>query len=275
MADDDIKKGSTLDMSQYSGTALFPLTAARVMAFIALTQVGVSPWYLIGVSDCMRLPVKFAPGEDEPDTLVFPVECIFACLTCLCDIDCAPAILSHVYSFIAVVYTNALASLASDGLDSRLRSSILHLGRVSPSRFLKTLIRCFHLCTNGPEHDNTQFRLLLSALRGVISLAAKCGTAVSVVTQNAPPVLEQEISANERVAAVDDVWGNLNDDVFASMDLGDTLSPDTLEFSRVLEEVWNSLAKSIEFSKVSAGQATMAIFAYASTFSRFLSVLFA
>ena len=102
LADDDMKKLDISDTTQYSGAVLFPLTAARVMAFLALIQLGVSPWYLVEVSDTKRLPTKPAPGEEDPDAIVFAVDCIFICLKCLCDLECEPSLLSHVYSLIAV-----------------------------------------------------------------------------------------------------------------------------------------------------------------------------
>ena len=242
------EKPSTAD-TRYCGSSLNPLTAARVMGFLALLQMGVSPWCLTDGSAIVMLPIRDArgglPDEAGPDTLVLSVGRLFTCLKCLCDTNCESATLEYVFSLITVVYTNAAACLAYAELDRHFRSSILHLGRISIPEFLRTLIRCYHRCTNDSDDDITQFRSLLAAFRGVLSLAAKAS-----VQQNGVVAVDHEIPTTENPHAVDDCWGDLDDDVFAAMDLGDAQSSETIEGSQVLREAWNLFASSVELSKV-------------------------
>lgn len=248
------------DILTYNGCALRPYMAAKVMTFLTLAQMGVSPWTLSSGSEIVCIPLKCpSSGEADPDALVFPVTCLFACLNSLCDLECESAILTHVYSLIAVVYTNATATLASShDLDHRLRSSIVRLGKISPGLFMPTLVKCYQYgmrLSNRSHLDNAQFRSLLSTLRGLVSLGAHAynDKATSGI---APLSVAAGLRSlpNEVAAATDEVWGDLDDDAFVAIDLGDTetrtLSHSMQNCRDGVRKIWSCLAKSVDSSKV-------------------------
>jgi hypothetical protein len=248
------------DILKYNGCALRPLMAAKVMTFLTLAQMGVSPWILSSGSEIVCLPLKCqSTGEVDPEALVFPVTCLFACLNSLCDLECEPSMITHVYSLISVVYTNATATLSSSqDLDHRLRSSLVRLGKVSPGLFLPTLVKCYQYgmrLSIGSYLYNARFQSLLSTLRGLVSLGAHAYND-KAPSEFAPLSVAAGVVSlpNEVAAATDEVWGDLDDDAFASIDLGGTetraLSHCLQNCREAVSKMWSCLSKSLDSSKV-------------------------
>jgi hypothetical protein len=159
--------------SKHDPFALF--TVAKVMTFLTLIQMGVSPWNLSSGKAISKISFDVSrQGNMEEDALVFPISCIFACLDCLCGLDNASDIMARLYSNVASIYTNLCALLTSEATE--IRSAIYFLGRSSPSVFGRTLIKCFQAHTSvntGSPCDHILMRSFLTALRSIFSFQAK------------------------------------------------------------------------------------------------------
>jgi hypothetical protein len=239
--------------------ALF--TVAKVMTFLTFIQIGVSPWNLSSGTAISKISFDFSrQGNIEEDALVFPVSCIFACLDCLCGLTNVSAIMTRLYSNIASIYTNLCALLTSEAIE--IRSAIYFLGRSPPSAFGRTLIKCFQAHTSvntGNPCDHILMRSFLTALRSIYSLQGKVNssmTSASNHTEATPSIPEQENTNSDQAAESEDLFGELDDDVFACLDLGaieSTASVTPKEDDPLLSELLKCLTRSLEMSKVRFG----------------------
>jgi hypothetical protein len=236
-------------------------TVAKVMTFLTFIQMGISPWNLSSGTAISKISFGVSrQGNIEEDALVFPVSCIFACLDCLCGLDNASDIMARLYSNVASIYTNICALLTSEAIE--IRPAIDFLGRSSPSIFARTLIKCFQAHTSvntGSPCDHILMRSFLTALRSMFSLQGKVNKSMTSASNHAeatPSVPEQENANSGQANESEDLFGELDDDVFACLDLGaieSTASVSMKEDDPLLSELFKCLSRSLEMSKVRFG----------------------
>jgi hypothetical protein len=235
--------------------ALF--TVAKVMTFLTFIQIGVSPWNLSSGTAISKISFDVSrQGNMEEDALVFPISCIFACLDCLCGLDNASDIMARLYSNVASIYTNLCALLTSEATE--IRSAIYFLGRSSPSVFGRTLIKCFQAHTSvntGSPCDHILMRSFLTALRSIFSFQGKVNKSTASA-EATPSIPEQENTTSGQAVESEDLFGELEDEVFAYLDLGaieSTASVTTKEDDPMSLELFKCLSRSLEMSKVRFG----------------------
>lgn len=240
----------------YTSSLPQTLAAAKVMASIAMLQMNICPWFQNTgekITHVWNNEAMHGGLAANYDALVFSVSAVIACLDCLGDIRKSP-ITSHVISIVALVFTNMAAffQLSAAGRDAVAKSLLKELSSTVLLKMFKVLVN-----SQGDDEDAVSFQLLLTAIRSFASAFLDSGCiqskdASSSVAQGGDVVQENGMDG-------DDIWGSIDDDLLASMDLdgGQSAAPvSTLELAKTLKSA-------LQQSKVSICQT------YEMVFSRF------
>ena len=222
------------------------------MANVTFLQMHIYPWNLNTGKIITRL--SLGSDNDEIERFVFPISCIFASLDCICKQAPGSPLVAHLYSIITLVFTNMSSITHLEGCCP----AKVHLKDISLSSFLSILIRCFkiHVDSTGVPQDVLSFRLCLCAIRAINSFSAICLQTEAPASTGPQRVQPVEVTANDGpldTADGEDIWGSMDDDVFALIGL-DGVEASTRE---CLQEnsnktMWVLLTSALEQSKVSS-----------------------
>jgi hypothetical protein len=229
LADNDMKSRRERILSNpdsrhavYSGDDSFRLyLAAKVVTFLALMFLGISPWNETLTERTLLLSDSVSKEQGEESGLEFLVSCLVTCLDCASDSRHCVEITASISSCIGILLMNARR------LNSVNPSRLLQraIGRLTtlPNMIGHTLEKSFQLLVTasfcGPEEDICLMSLL-SVLRGSLSWT-RCHD-----LKNVRDVDEEANALNPRVEngivdqpQDDEFWGGLDDDLLASIDL--------------------------------------------------------
>ncbi|CAJ1954577.1 unnamed protein product [Cylindrotheca closterium] len=196
--------------------------AAKVMASIAMLQMNICPWFLdtgekvTHVWDNSEIHGGVTPNHDA---IVFTVSAVLACLDCLGDMRKSP-FMPHVISIVTLVFTN-MAAFFQLSVTERGAVANSQLKELSSSVLLKTVKVLIN--SQGDDEDAVCFQLLLSAVRSFASAFLDSGCihpkgASAGVAQGGDAVQENDVDGG-------DIWGSIDDDLLASMNLDGGQAP--------------------------------------------------
>lgn len=216
--------------------------AAKVMASVAMLQMNICPWLQdTGEKVTHVWESETAKGDTATiEALVFSVSSVFACLHCLGDMKSTPYT-SHVISIVTLVFTNMAAFFEISGIqrDEIRNSQLKEISAFVLLKIFKVLIN-----SQGDDENAVSFQLFLTAVRSfaAVFLDSDCirlkGT-YSKMDQGEDVVQRKEDES-------DDIWGAIDDDLLASMDLDFGEAP-AMNFSQELNE---TLKNALQQSKV-------------------------
>eukprot|EP00980_Cylindrotheca_fusiformis_P029617 scaffold23625_cov137-Cylindrotheca_fusiformis.AAC.2 len=217
------------------------LVAAKVMASIAMLQLNICPWFLdIGTRPTHVLSTEHVSEDSlyNNESFIFAMSCVTTCLDCLCDLKKESPITAHVCSILILLFTNCTACFQLNGVmcpvKSQTKESLL-------SMLPPVFVRCFKSQINSPggSEQATTFRLLLSAIRSFASFLA--------IAQSSISMTQAQIDSVED----DELWGSIDDDLLATIDLDGSGNAKTLKTHCPEELLAECLKHSIQQSKPS------------------------
>jgi hypothetical protein len=247
-----IVEGTELS-DKFQGDPVRLFVAAKLMACTAFVHMNVSPWNLNVGKRITRLSSTNSRIATDKKSLRFALSCIVTCLDCLCDLPSDSHVMGHLYSIIALVFTNMTGLVTSSGDSFPAHQDI---GDASSSLFLPVLEKCFkvHIRSFGESQDSLSLRLLYCTIRGVNSFLASCAPERSSNANGAAQVGTQETGQNqasETVENSEDIWGSLGDDIFAAMDLVGQSASNEIQTDVAQMSLWSCFTNALARSKVS------------------------
>ena len=230
------------------GTRIYFFAASKVMATVLFMQMNSSPWY---PSLGGRMTKVFVDKkETEPESIVFGISCIFACLDCLADLESAGVVeFVHMYKLILLVFQMLTTAIRC----GEELSAIAHLQSTCLSRFIPVLTRSMevHLASPSSSKGSVHICLYLSVLRAVETfISAKPPTTPPAASTTAGDNAQSQGLSTSDDECQDDMWGGIDDAVLANLDL-DVFQPtpkDTLKLQQQLP--WKVLLNALDHSKV-------------------------
>lgn len=226
--------------------------AAKTMASVTFLQMGFNPWRVeIGTTFHRFSSVLEAMVRREKDRYVFPISCIFVCLEALCGVGQQQGCNARgwLYMMISLIFSKMTALVKLEGLcppKAFLKDQAVSVFGPVLQKSLDVELRSM-----GNPQDAVVFRLALCAIRSINSYMAKCiekhasqsgtSTDVGVCPTN-----------NTEEDDEDDLWGSLDDDILASIDL-DAAAGTRMESSNSFyEPLLKRLVEIVDHSKVSS-----------------------
>jgi len=212
----------------YKGDDYRLYAAAKIVTFAALASLGIPVWNGSVWKDLRGPVILVQTDAPREDSLVYPATCLITCLSCLCDLpNCNKAIMCSICAYLTAIFTHAcrlLATIEGNPHGENLVPAIRSLGNMALSSFASVFKKCFQSLASenicGSMSD-ASLLALLSALRGgsILALHANSNNNNSTDVTLGQPQLHQRVP--QETSNVDnDPWGGLDDDAFASLDLG-------------------------------------------------------
>lgn len=225
------------ERQRFAGDPYKLLSNSKIMATLYFLLLNVSPWHLTLGKNLIQLADELREADGE--SFLFLLSSIFACLDCLLDVEVETHIFSHFYKLLVLIFQTMTASIRS----GKAPNVLDHVKINCFSMMAPILTRCIkaHLSSQFSVEGGMHVRFFLSAVR-----AAQTFLTTKPFKTYEPTTVVVETDDDESV------WGGLNDDVLANLNL-DCSVPflhKEKENLRVLQ-LWGFLRDIIEMSKVS------------------------
>lgn len=240
----------------YQGDEYRLYATAKVLSFSIASMLGSAPRQA-GETESTTQKKHESVSENGLKNLV---TCLVACLDCHCDLGarCSKPIMACLCAYITTAYSRACQQLLTSRSNQEVAvfvPPIKALGVASASITSRTFKRCFSVMTSestiGLESEIC-FRSLLSAVRGAALLT---GLVRGEVEPNRGIRAGAQTGSDE---AEDDLWGGIEDDAFASINLDEMEGCDPQEETTLpVEKLIPFLSSALFVSKVSKYLATL------------------
>ncbi|KAG7359615.1 hypothetical protein IV203_034713 [Nitzschia inconspicua] len=233
-----ILSDSTQKRDLYVGDPYILFANAKIMATLLFLQMNASPWHPSLGKSLRR--VFESHHREKGQTVWFGLSCIFACLDCLLDVDINIRILSHLYKIIILIFQTMTSKLRY----GEEQTSGDHLKYMYLTPFASVLTRCaqLHLSSQTSSQDGVHFRYFLTVVRSIQCFFATY-LSVAQLQDKENTIMQEEDEL---------IWGGIDDEVLASMDLNAIISGSSKQRKSQEEiQMWKFLSNVVEMSKPS------------------------
>lgn len=236
-----IGEGS-LPQDKYNSDSLRLYLAAKAITSVSLLFLGIPPW-----AENLLYPSTFSlflPQNDgsSNETLLFLYSSLSSCLDYARD---SSEVVTSIASFMGILLSRVRQLLLDDNPEiSQLKPSIQHFRDAVLDLTIPPFCRCLQAVTSAAccaGEDDFRVASLLSLLRSAL-LVAKSAASTEVGGRSggsAPP------------AGNEDLWGGLDDDVFARLDIPGDGAQSPSEARQSLDSIWEFLNGAVEQAKPS------------------------